>query len=693
MHATYQSKTKSAGSKYQWRKVISGLSIIVTVLLFSILSSSHASSVSERTEFRELLFDLQSRLFKMETSGAERSPHDLLTGECDIPFSVPPDSDIIREQSYQAGKISGLELRGAYSTGSLSDSNDEDSGLERGRGNVELSWDILKQGYRQNALRANALELQAQKADLLQGLEEIEQVYRCRRHQIRKEFSGLLIQLLDLKLQFLEPVYQVERRAYFKQWSFLDDYLVSEEDLLLTRHELNGLLADPYHDDGPIYQALPPIIDIDLAGLLTATREDESYTALFVAEKDWMKAEQDAVIRDSLRVYLRQEFDVDGGGQGGNDLVAGLRFRIPLYSRKSNVLNLKLNNVDHRKHNILWERIAQTRSSYTKLQEQLRRTIKQHYRHARAQERLRRTMLLLKGDDKHLTTAVTRMKTLIEARLELVRAKEELYRRCNEMFLAAQIPYRSDLVKKVAMQPLREKARPGKRSIYIWSNDFNSIVNDDLLAFLEAKQISKVLLSAGRKTDVQKRDAFLEELQHRNIDADLIIGDNSWIFSKNHEKAVEKSVTFAEKTGRLHFDIEPQALPDYRENREEYLGLFTDLITEVENGLLDRHLSLAVPFHWPMETYRELGSIADKLYIMAYGTTEPQVILRRIAPILEAVPHEKIVIVLRTDDFQDEWAIEKMIERLLTKTAVEQFCIHNLGSFIKKSGILYETEN
>ena len=60
----------------------------------------------------------------------------------------------------------------------------------------------------------------------------------------------------------------------------------------------------------------------------------------------------------------------------------------------------------------------------------------------------------------------------------------------------------------------------------MWSADFNRMENNDLLAFLEAKQISTVLLSAGRKTEHEKRDQFLEQLTRNNIAVELIIGDN-----------------------------------------------------------------------------------------------------------------------------------------------------------------------
>ncbi|MBM9514007.1 hypothetical protein [Desulfogranum marinum] len=643
-----------------------------------------ASAATEQEEFTTLLSRLHDRLDMLHVSSNLARSADILAAECSIAGDNFSQGDIIREQGYQTDKISGLELRGAYRSNSLTDYEDDEGSLERGTANIELSWDILKNGFVHNARRADALEIEARKADLEYNLEKLKESYLCRRYQVKKEFSELLIQLLHLKLDFLQPVYDVERRAYLKQWSFWDDYLVSEEDLLLTRHSLEGLLADPYFDKGSARSEYPAIIDINLAGLLAAIRQDDSYSALFSTEKEWLTAQQEAVVHDSLRLYLRQEFGINADNQD-DDLVAGVRFRVPLYSRNNDVLQLQLRQVERKKNKLLRDRLNQTRIRYTELQEQLRRTVRQHYRTMRAQERVKRTLLMLKnGEENLLTAAITRMRTSIEAHAEFVRALEELYRRVNEMFLTARIPFTPHLVQKVVLSPERQRARYGNRSIYLWSRDFNNISNQDLSIFLGAKNISTVLLSDGRSIDRIKQAEFLEQLEKRQVAVAMITGDNSWVEEKNHEKAVRQSLLTAEKTGTLHLDIEPQALPDYQARREEYIALYTNLIGKIDKGLLDRKLSLAVPFHWPQETYRKLGEMADSLYVMAYGTTEPDILLRRIRPILQNVPHQKIVVVLRINDFADEWKMEQMIERIVDETGVMNFGIHDLGRFIRK---------
>lgn len=289
-----------------------GIALFYCLLLINISSVSLChGTMTEREQFIALLDDTYQHITNQHLAEDTDRSFDLLTSVCEESIGLRKDGDLLREQSRQEHRNTGLELRGAYSTGDLSETDEGDDGFEQGRANLELSWDILKHGYFHNAKKAHALELEAKVADLSGELRMLQDEYLCRRYQLKKEFSSQLIQLLNLKLDFMRPVHQVERRAYFKQWSFLDDYLVSEEDVVLAQHELDALLGDPYFDGAKQYEALPAIIDVDLQGVLEAIRGDDSYSKLFEREKEWLEARERAVVTDSLRVYLRQEYDVD----------------------------------------------------------------------------------------------------------------------------------------------------------------------------------------------------------------------------------------------------------------------------------------------------------------------------------------------------------------------------------------------
>ncbi len=134
-----------------------GFLLVVIFMFFA--SPGWAALVSEPMQFEQLLADIHERLNQIDIADDRFPCHDLLADSCDDADIMASGADIIRAASVHTSKISGLQLKGAYGTGTLTENSDDDSDFEGGRGNLELSRDILKQGYRQDAMRAKAQEL------------------------------------------------------------------------------------------------------------------------------------------------------------------------------------------------------------------------------------------------------------------------------------------------------------------------------------------------------------------------------------------------------------------------------------------------------------------------------------------------------------------------------------------------------
>ncbi|WP_267927879.1 hypothetical protein [Desulfolithobacter dissulfuricans] len=653
-----------------------------------------SSNPSEHQQFMDLLLSLNEQFDRQfATEQPMTTVDEIFTAPClGNEEKHTFGADILREQAVQIRRRTGLELRGYYATGDLANEGSDQGGFDDSSANLELSWDVLKNGYLQYGKKADALEYRAQIAEIQQDMRQNEREGRCRSYNINQSFSEALTILLMMKLQLLEKVYPIERRAYFSNWSFLDDYFVSEENLVLTRQELTYLNQDYTPKKATTNLYSPPLLDVDLSGMIKAILSDNRPEMLTNLEKERLKAEDDADIPDSLSLFVRRNFDINNSTTSGDDLVTGLRFRIPLYDRQTDELRLRLLQAERNKSLLLWKRIAKTRAAHASLREQLRRTVRAHYRQAQARERFRRTLLELQmGADTLMPVAITRMLTLLDAKIELLRAKEELYRRVNEMFLASALPYRSDLVQKVSLTPGLNRARLGDRSIYIWSAGFSAISNENLINFLKAKQIDRVLLSASTKSSFGKITDFLTMAEKNNIRVEMLTGQPDWIFPENQETALARAVTLAERTGIVHLDVEPHTLPGFRQKKKEYLEWYIEFLEKIKQGLLDRRLSVDVPLHFPAETYHLLDSIADRVYVMAYGTTDPDVLTRRLQTVLDNIASSKLVIVLRASDFRDEWALEKMIDKLVLSTGITQYGIHQFRTFFQKTTVDHET--
>ena len=589
----------------------------------------------------------------------------------------------LQAEAQQMDARNGLEFRGGFTSQDIDDDEDYP------RSYVELSWDLLRNGLRQNNKRAQALYSESEIAKLHYQQKRQLVDHRCRRYALGALFAALRGQLLTLKLELLEPVYRIERRAYFKGWSFLDDLLVSDEDLRDTRRELERLV-DNWMGDANLSGELinPPVIDVRLDLVIDAIRNDDRDDRLISLRQKALRYRRESKDRNRLRLFLRQELDISGKNDDGDDLVAGLRFQVPLEwgTDSKDSLPYRLREVEGDVKLSKWERVARARSAYVEVREQHRRLIRLQYRVLRARERVRRVIAEKNlGDEVEVALAVARMRTLLDSGIELIGAKEELYRRVYGLFLAARVAYRPEMLKVGSGMSRDYRARVGSRGIYLWSDAFNRIPDAQLLDFLQAKGIDRVLLSAGRRVDHRKLKEFIGRATDLNIGIEIIVGDNNWIFPDNQKRAATAAAAAAEMTGALHLDIEPHTLPGYKEHRDRYLKNYLGLMRRVRALMGDQRLGLALPLHWPPHYYRELAGIADSLYLMAYEIPDVDKLIKRISKVLVLLPPGKAVIVLRMEDFKDQWALEQAFEQIAAETGVRRFGIHKLGSFFTET--------
>ncbi len=618
---------------------------------------------------------------RMQENSSPAHINNILMQDCETPN---PNSFLVMALQAEArNKQSnpGLSVRGAYTNQTLRDNIDDSNAY------LELSWEILRQGYRGNKQQADNLYRQA-KIEALRGrIRRFNKTYRCRRYQLNETFVGLQASLVSLKLELMEPVYQVERRAYFKGWSYLDELLVSEQDIKLAREELKYLNSDSHWNDALMQSVNPAAVDVDMPAVIEAIRKDQQVEKLSQLLKQSLKGKNRYRSNNRLRFFLRKEFDVSGRGSR-NGVAAGVKFIIPLEKKNRKSLSYRLRQVEEEAELQNWERIARTRAAYEELREQKARVIKQQYRYLRSKERVRR-VFVRKGlnQDLELAAAVARVRSLFDASIELVKAKEELYRRANEIFLVARVDYNPAYIKIQPMQENNNRARIGERSIYIWAKTFNSLGNQQIFDFLEAKSIKRILLSAGKKADRAKMSEFIRQARVKNIQVEIIVGSNTWFMPEQHERASLLAITKSEITGSIHLDIEPHTVAGYKQNKQIYLDDYVSMLGKIRDGLVDSKLSVAVPTHWPAAVYAKINALVDKVYIMAYENKNTDVLVRRVKKVLANVDINKVVVVLSVKDFDDEWAMEKALNVLQRDTGIYQFGFHQLRTFLQKAGV------
>lgn len=671
-----------------WRAVLSGWFFLLSFGLFANNDADRSSmqTDAETPELWRLIDKLSSKVdFILDQTSSVPSHY----GMDEICLSSPqPRADVLalRDEARQRIRDKGVRFNGHYAT-RPSDVEEKD---EAG-GYLELSWDLLDQGWKGREREASYLNAQAELRNLEADKQRRQQLRRCYRNNLHRHFSVARATLLSSRLELLETIYEVEERAYFKGWSFIDDLWISERDLVLTRQELAYLNNGGLSSDTPAFPAIiPPVLDLRMDAVIDAIRRDPYSEQYEKAQQRLWQTRYTQRTDDRLRLYLRQEVDEVGVPE---DIVAGLRFSIPLHEGVDRPSTYWLEHDRNERVLDTWERIALVQGSYIEVQEQLERVIKQYYALQRNRERVRRSLAEYRHDaQSDLTVALTRTLGYLTAAEEMAATTEVLYRRIYDLLLKAELNPEPRFIKKISLAA-DNRQRPGERTIYVWSDTFNQLDNELLLNVAKAKGIEKLTLSAGRKTD---REKLLALLRHDSgVSVELTIGADEWIRPENHSRAISSVQRVAEQNLAVHLDLEPHRLPEYADQQEFLQEAYVALISKIKKALPPTsRLTLSVPIHWPAPLYTRLAELADELYLMAYDPRFENLI-RRLSPIMASVPNpeQQLRIIQRPSDFADEWALEKQIRRLAAALPITRFGLHDLGELITLTSQTIEIKN
>ena len=634
------------------------LQIFLVIFLFSSSASISAKELgqqsTEQEAFWQLIQTLYSKLERLPEASKDLSlSHSIYTQSCDTPNDSLYRAQSLRSEAEALDNNWGVELRGRLTSDALQ--NDEDSGGSRlAQGYVELSWNVLKHGLVQNNHNADVLHKKAELVELQEKSNKIIRTLRCIDYKLDKVFAGYTSKILSLKLQLLESIYPIERRAYFKGWSRFDDLVVTDSELKLARHELNYLHSSPYFDQSLLEIQNPADIDIDMNALVFAIRENalpKQYTQL---QKEILGQQKKAADDNQLRFFVRDNI-IQNDSFEPNDVVMGLNFIVPFTRDSEKPLVNSIRALDEHEKMQDWERLVKVRNAYEQVRFQQKQLIKQRARFLRALERTRQTVAEIRLLAKYelLPVAATRLRTVLDAGYELIQVRQSLYIRINQVFQAAGVEIKDTYLRLFDTEFAKNKSRVSARSMYLWSTAFNKQPNQQIIDFMKAKGIHEVILSGSAKTDVNKLNDFIAQVENADLLVTTMTGANEWTSPEKHQQAAIKSAIAIEKSQRLHLDVEPHTLAGYKQHKQKFLMDYLAMIRGVRKAIGNRFLSVSVPVHWPEEVYRQLSIEVDQLNVMAYGSDNVGKIYSRLQTVLKSVPRHKIVIALNIPDFLD----------------------------------------
>ncbi|MFW5837865.1 MAG: hypothetical protein ACOCVM_07630 [Desulfovibrionaceae bacterium] len=650
---------------------------------------------------RDIILDTAKRLLDESRDGPSRQRPDWLIKRflhmsCSALDVTDASLESLEALAREAAEDRGLDLRMQW-RGDVWDKEDGHH-LDRNRFRLGLIWDIIEDGYLESRRDAADIEDRQRLVRLEANATRMQEQLLCRDvlmsvHFARRRY-GPLKELRDIqRLHFDEIV-----SRYHAGRIFLDKVIKAQADLAETDRRLEvlrrGLRALP--PVGPsVANAAAPVLDVDRQALIEGVADTARLDAERMRIKErTLRREHDDIYDLDVEIFADAGADVDRDGVQ-NDLRAGLNVRIPLQDTDDEKLIATLLREERVKlvKNREDRRLELVRrvDSY---QDKLGDALQMNSRNELTRERLRRAVLAhdIRPDPpdpvlgESLGQVAKQTIEHLEARIETLGVKESLYRRLLSMLTRAEVDFEPAMVVQWDPESPANLVRPGRRAVYIWSDTFNAAPNAFILNLLRAKGVTRALVSASRNTDAGKLAEFIAEAPSSGVEVSLLYGVNAWLNPDKRAAALERLERESSVTRRVHLDVEPQALDDYEGNEAAYQDALVQLARQVRDRLgAKTELSLSVTPRISPQTARELARVADRLYVMAYGRTQADSLLRE----LENFPADqraKIVLALRPSDFPGELAMENLLRDVAERHDVDSFALHDLESYMKMAG-------
>jgi len=178
---------------------------------------------------------------------------------------------------------------------------------------------------------------------------------------------------------------------------------------------------------------------------------------------------------------------------------------------------------------------------------------------------------------------------------------------------------------------------------------------------LNEKQLNKFL---GNLEGWRELERFIESAHNEGIELQLLLGENSWIFTQNRQKLLKivnlfnRFNDYAGINGfsALHLDIEPHALPQWKTSKEKLANLYLETLNQVKD-LSEKPVFVDVSPQYDRIKYdgtsltETVLEIVDGINVMCYSTNinylkrkaseYAQLSLKELKPVLISLSVEK----------------------------------------------------
>lgn len=561
-----------------------------------------------------------------------------------------------------------------------------------------VEWDLLNSGLFANRARAKAIqsELEIKKIEAERIARENDYMFLY--SYITYLFKKQKVELLARRQDVLDEQVLIGRKLYYLRatsWESLLELQSKAQEVNALRNNnqvylnkrLKTGMSDLFMDDNMIYDHLP-ILEIDPEKMINLFNTSGIDAKIRQLRLEKVGAEYFRFNDYSVKPYLRYNYQQLENTDVKQYASVGVTASIPLKlgGARRNELESQRKIIENEEEIKRFGAGNELLNHFYEYQFKKMQYTSFHFKKLLIDERLRKELVM--RDFKDEAFSPLRVLQILDERLsvevEMVDLKKDMYLKMLKIFMYLDIDDPNKFVKVLNPHDFGKKYY-GNRNLYVWSEMFNQMANDQLLAFLKNNDVKEILLSPGTQVDNDKFSDFVVKAYTQGMKVHLMIGDNNLL-------NIDADARLRDKLGMvkglpvegLHLDVEPQTLPDYRQNTQGYNDKLVEILNKARAICNEQNLQLSasVPLSFDQAMLTRVYDQCDKVYLMAYEHPDIDYVKRKTADAL-AISPKKSIIALSPSDFSDRLSMEMFIERLLLDLKMETVAIHDLRRLVE----------
>lgn len=576
--------------------------------------------------------------------------------------------------------LSGLRLQANYNKNFELAIDDDENLAYTSRFYVGLEWELLRNGFLASRTKAKKSLIENEIKSIKYRREVLRSKEAYRHMIIDQTFNERIRLLLIKKLTIEKKLYQIYRFLSFEKNFSKTDVLDKLEEVYSTRNKLKNIII--YDSIDVPYKHLP-FLKLDLQAINEYNNNNNSDSLVLVNRIEALNTGCYIYDNWSLRPNFRYNHYNGIDNSTRRFTSAGVSLSIPLSTgrnnkkyRESNIKYLKEKDeyrAFYKNENL---RLLKDKSVLyqIRLLKALRDKKIQDVRIQSIRNRMQISPSTLSGVE-----LLNELSVSIAAEISILEINRIIYNNLLKISTLLDGVEPSEFCLKVVEESKYERTI-NPRYIYIWSSFIKSVSPSSLIAYLNEADIKNVLISFNKTPNTEK---YLKRLRIDDINTELLIGNNGLLDKdKDYIRAyIRRKLEY--NINGIHLDIEPHAVQSWKFKKQEYYKKLLEIytISKQECNAVNKTLGVSIPVFYSADFLREVNLICDKVFVMAYGSSNPNVIIKNMKDELEIINKDKLVIALNTPDFKNATELEIIIDILTKHTSCKTFAYHKASNF------------